>query len=105
MRRIRARSDGADRRESVVNNREIALDVGQEVVNVLQQCLNLQGPRLGATSRLLGAVPELDSMAVVTVITTLEERFGFSVADDEIDGSVFATVGSLTEFVAAKLGA
>ena len=81
------------------------MDVGQEVVKVLQQCLNLQGLRLGATSRLLGAVPELDSMAVVTVITTLEERFGFSVADDEIDGSVFATVASLTEFVAAKLGA
>ena len=52
----------------------------------------------------MGALPELDSMAVVTVITTLEDRFGFSVADDEIDGSVFATVGSLTEFVRSKLG-
>jgi acyl carrier protein len=89
----------------VVDKRNDALDVGQEVVKVLQQCLNLPGARLGASSRLLGAVPELDSMAVVTVITTLEERFGFSVADDEIDGSVFATVESLTEFVAAKLGA
>jgi len=82
------------------------VDVGLEVVKVLQDSLNVKGTsRLNAESRLLGALPELDSMAVVTVITTLEDRFGFSVADDEIDGSVFATVGSLTEFVRAKLAA
>ena len=82
------------------------LDVGLEVVKVLQDSLNIKGAsaRLDSGSRLLGALPELDSMAVVTVITTLEERFGFSVADDEIDGSVFATVGSLIEFVKSKLG-
>lgn len=83
------------------------MDVGLEVVKVLKDSLNIKGAsaRLNAESRLLGALPELDSMAVVTVITTLEERFGFSVADDEIDGSVFATVGSLTDFVKSKLGA
>jgi acyl carrier protein len=83
------------------------VDVGLEVVKVLKDSLNIKGAsaRLNAESRLLGALPELDSMAVVTVITTLEERFGFSVADDEIDGSVFATVGSLTDFVKSKLEA
>ena len=83
------------------------MDVGLEVVKVLQEALNLQGggARLAPTSPLLGAIPELDSMAVVNVITTLEERFGFSVADDEIDGSIFATVGSLAAFVKSKLGA
>ena len=81
------------------------MDVGIEVVRVLQESLNLDGMRLGTDSLLLGAVPELDSMAVLTVITTLEDRFGFSVADDEIDGSIFATVGTLTEFVKSKLSA
>jgi acyl carrier protein len=33
----------------------------------------------------------------------MEERFGFSVDDDEIEGSTFATVGSLVEFVEGKL--
>jgi acyl carrier protein len=60
---------------------------------------------MSADTPLLGAIPELDSMAVVTVITTLEERFGFAVADDEIDGSTFATVGSLVAFVKTKLEA
>jgi len=41
-------------------------------------------------------------MAVVTLITTLEERFGIRVDDDEISGDTFATVGSLAAFVADK---
>ena len=55
------------------------------------------------TTPLLGAIPELDSMAVVALITGLEDRFGFSVDDDEIEGSTFATLGSLIEFVDGKL--
>jgi len=42
-------------------------------------------------------------MAVVAILTTLEERFGFIIEDDEMDGSVFATVGSLSSFVERKL--
>ena len=52
---------------------------------------------------LLGAVPELDSMAVATLITALEEHFGITVADDEISAATFETLGSLTRFVASKL--
>jgi len=46
----------------------------------------------------------LDSMAVVTLITTLEEQLGITVEDDEIDGATFATVGSLVDFVTQQLG-
>lgn len=79
----------------------------QEVLQILDEVLSLKGNglRMNADSPLLGAIPELDSMAVVTLITTIEERYGFTVADDEIDGSTFATVGSLTGFVNAKLAA
>ena len=54
---------------------------------------------------LFGAIPEFDSMAVVTVVTALEERFGIFVEDDEIEAEVFATVGSLTAFVTQKIEA
>jgi acyl carrier protein len=50
-------------------------------------------------------VPELDSMAVASVLTSLEERFGFTIHDDEIDGSTFETVGSLVSYVRGKLEA
>lgn len=56
-------------------------------------------------SPLLGALPELDSMAVVTVITALEEHFSITVEDDEIGAAVFETLGSLARFVETKLPA
>ncbi len=76
-----------------------------EVLRVLDEVLSLGGRALSFDARtpLLGAIPELDSMAVVTLLTTLEERFGINVDDDEISGDTFATVGSLADFVAAKL--
>ena len=42
-------------------------------------------------------------MAVVALIARIEERFGFTMNDDEIDGSAFATVGSRVDLVAGKL--
>ena len=77
----------------------------KEVLSLLDEILSLNGRALGfATSTpLLGSIPELDSMAVVALIGGLEERFGFTVDDDEIEGSTFATVGSLVEFVDGKL--
>lgn len=78
----------------------------QEVRNILAQSLQL-GPRadrLDANSPLLGAIPELDSMAVVMILTAMEEHFGFSVDDDEISADTFATLGTLTAFVEQKLG-
>lgn len=86
---------------------EIKLNVTQEVLRVLDEVLSLNGrtKSFGRDTPLLGAIPELDSMAVVTLITTLEEQFGFIVDDDEIDGDTFATVGSLVDFVSPKLSA
>jgi acyl carrier protein len=42
-------------------------------------------------------------MAVIGIITALEEDFGFAIGDDEINADVFATLGSLTAFVEQKL--
>ena len=58
---------------------------------------------LNASTPLLGAIPELDSMAVVSVITALEERFGIVVDDDDIGAANFETLGSLVAFVEQKL--
>jgi len=79
----------------------------EQVLAILDDVLSLRG-RAAAfrdDTRLLGSLPELDSMAVANVLTSLEERFGFVVEDDEIDGSTFETVGSLVAYVQGKLGA
>lgn len=75
------------------------------VQRVLDETLSL-GTRaydLRANSPLLGAIPELDSMAVVNVLTGLEEHFDISIEDDEIDAQVFETFGNLSDMIAKKL--
>jgi acyl carrier protein len=83
------------------------LNITQTVVRVLDESLSLNGRSATFTrdTVLLGAIPELDSMAVVSLITTLEEQFGLVVNDDDINGATFATVGSLADFVSSKLAA
>lgn len=77
----------------------------EEVKNILSDVLSLreQKDSLKEDSILLGNIPELDSMAVVNVITALEEHFGITVDDDEISARTFETLGSLTRFVEQKL--
>jgi acyl carrier protein len=60
---------------------------------------------LNESTPLLGNIPEMDSMAVVTVLTAIEDQYGFVIEDDEVDAEVFATVGTLAAFVARKDGA
>ena len=81
------------------------MNTQKEVLSLLDEILSLNGrsAEFSSNTPLLGAIPELDSMAVVALITGFEDRFGFTVDDDEIEGSTFATVGSLVEFVDGKL--
>lgn len=83
----------------------IRVNVEQEVIKTLVSVLSLgaASAQLTAATPLLGSIPELDSMAVVSILTTLEERFGIVVDDDDVDGRTFATVGSLASFVQSKL--
>lgn len=76
--------------------------VRRQLAHSLQ--LGAKADAFGESTRLLGTLPELDSMAVVNVITALEEHFGIVVDDDEINADTFETLGSLAAFVDRKLG-
>lgn len=82
------------------------LNVRAELLKLLDSSLGLGGRGLSFddATPLLGAVPELDSMGVIAVLTALEDRLSLTVEDDEIDGSIFETFGSLRTFVEKKLG-
>jgi acyl carrier protein len=60
---------------------------------------------LAPDTPLFGAMPEMDSMSVATVLGEIEERAGIVVDDDAPLGEAFATFGALTRFVAARLPA
>jgi len=87
------------------NNHGVIMRHLEEVRNILSDVLSLSKLKnpLTEDSVLLGSVPELDSMAVVNVITALEEHFDITVDDDEISARTFETLGTLTRFVEQKL--
>lgn len=76
-----------------------------QVRGLLGQVLQLgaKAQSLQSSSPLLGALPELDSMAVVHVLTAIEEHYGVAFADDELSAETFATLGTLADFVESKL--
>jgi acyl carrier protein len=77
----------------------------QEVRDVVVETLGLTGESadLSADTALLGGLSEFDSLAVMELIAALESRFGIVVEDEDVTADVFATVGSLADFVGVKL--
>lgn len=75
------------------------------VRSVLIETLELtqQPTELNRDTPLFGALPELDSFGVVQLVTELEERFDITIDDDEFGADLFETVGTLTDFIDAKL--
>ncbi len=87
-----------------IQDREVKLSIIDEIRGVLRDALELgeRADHLDASSSLLGSLPELDSMAVVTVVLSLEEKFHITIDGDEIDAETFETVGTLAEFIREK---
>ena len=81
------------------------MDIEKIIKSILKQHLQL-GDEANSFTRetpLLGALPELDSMGVVNIITAIEENFGCAIEDDEISAESFESFGSLVDFVTSKL--
>lgn len=51
---------------------------------------------------LFGHLPELDSMAVATLFTEMEDRLDIIIEDDDVDGEMLETYGGLLAFAEAK---
>ncbi len=79
----------------------------EEIKSILKDTLQLgdRADSLEASSPLLGAIPEFDSMAVVAVLTMVEDEYGVQIDDDEVSADIFATVGTLSDFVSRKVNA
>lgn len=81
-------------------------DAEQIVRETLRDSLSLAQSRVDAMEAdtpLFGALPELDSMAVATLLTELEDRLGTIIDDDEVDAAMLETFGALVAFAEKKL--
>lgn len=83
-------------------------DIDQLLRHILTDVLGLKaGQADGFTieTGLFGHLPELDSMAVAGLLTEMEDRLDIMIDDDEIDGELLETYGSLLAFAEAKRAA
>lgn len=74
--------------------------------NLLADVLGLSPVRIASfteQTELFGALPEVDSLAVATLLTGIEERYAVLIEDDDVDAEDFATFGTLLAFVRRKV--
>ena len=72
---------------------------------VLAEVLGLEEERVAGFDRdtgLFGHLPELDSMAVATLLTEIEDRLHVTIEDDEVEGEMLESYGALLAFVEGK---
>ena len=74
----------------------------EQIISLIGTTLLIDTSNFSEDTPLLGVMPELDSVGVVMILTAIETQFGLSIADDEVDASIFETVASLTAFVASQ---
>ena len=73
--------------------------------NILTDVLGLKPGQAETFTRdtgLFGDLPELDAMAVAGLLTEMEDRLDIVIDDDEVDGELLETYGSLLAFAEAK---
>jgi acyl carrier protein len=77
-----------------------------DVKSLLVETLSIEDRvnTITSSTALFGNLPELDSLAVVELVTAIEDRFGIVVDDSEFTGDTFETLGSLVAFVDGKRG-
>ena len=80
-------------------------EVEQTLRALLVEVLGIDAARVaafGEQTELFGALPEFDSMAVASLLTGIEERFGLLIEDDDVEAEDFASFGTLLAFVRRK---
>ncbi len=71
------------------------------VIDVLQ--LGSHAADFNQDTILMGNIAEFDSMAVVAILTSIEDMYDVEIDDDEIDVEIFETLGTLYQFIKEKV--
>jgi acyl carrier protein len=77
-----------------------------DVKSLLVETLGIEdrSNAISSSTALFGNLPELDSLAVLELVTAIEDHFGIVIDDSEFTGDMFETLGSLATFVDVKRG-
>jgi acyl carrier protein len=85
----------------MISNASILDDLKSVLVTTLG--IEDRAASIEASTPLFGGLPELDSLAVLELVTAIEDEFDITIDDEEFSGDIFETLGSLAAFVDQKL--
>lgn len=94
---------GHDEPENAMGPSRMTID--EKLRAILSDVLSIESERVeqfDADTGLFGHLPELDSMAVATLFTEMEDRFDIVIEDEDVDGEMLETYGGLLAFTEAK---
>ena len=94
---------GQDEPENAIGPSRMAID--EKLRAILSDVLSIEAERVeqfDAYTGLFGHLPELDSMAVATLFTEMEDRLDIVIEDEDVDGEMLETYGGLLAFAEAK---
>lgn len=77
----------------------------EQVMSLVASVLQIESrlPLFNGHGELTDLIPELDSMAVVSILNAFESVYGFTIEDDELSATTFQSFTTLTHFVNEKL--
>lgn len=84
-----------------MNKAQLTTEIKQLLIETLS--LDITPEEMADDALLLGDIPEFDSMAIVSIITALEENYHFTSADDELTAEVFESVETVVAFVSEHI--
>jgi acyl carrier protein len=90
------------RKVTMISNASILDDLKSVLVTTLG--IEDRASSIEASTPLFGGLPELDSLAVLELVTAIEDEFDITIDDEEFSGDIFETLGSLASFVGSKHG-
>lgn len=75
------------------------MDIQYQLVELLSRILSRPNTYFEADTRLLGAMADFDSMALMLLLTEISHCFDVDILDAEFDSETFYSVSTLTAFI------
>lgn len=72
---------------------------------LIKSCLQLgeQVDLFDESTPLLGELPEMNSLTIMTMVNAIEEELDAEISDTELSAEIFETLGSLAQFIETKM--
>lgn len=75
------------------------MDIQIQLTELLSNILSRPATDFNADTRLLGEMPDFDSMALMLLLTEVSQSFSLDVQDAGFDTETFYSVATLTDFI------